>query len=514
MANRSLFSAAQPQAPRADVLNEAGGKAYRLESRLALAQLALTGCLNTTYYADAEVQLDTVLNLCLAVEPEFVARTAVHARTHGRMKDLPALLAAYLAAFDGELLTRVFDRVIDDGKMLRTFVQILRSGRVGRKSLGSLPKRLVQRWLVEASDEQLIRAMVGNSPSLADVIKMVHPKAHDERRAALFGYLIGRPVDVAKLPQAIVDFECFKQSAAAPVPAVPFQLLTALDLSTAHWTRIAEQASWTQLRMNLNTFARHGVFEDHGVLRRVAKRLADPTAVRRAKVFPYQLLAAVRATDRLPGVIREALSEALEVAVANVPRIGGSVAVAVDVSGSMASPVTGYRPGATTAVRCVDVAALFAASMLAVNRGAVVLPFNDRVQSWQGRSRSLLETTEALAGLLGGGTAVSAPLAELLRREFAPDLTVIVSDNQSWLDQRQGPTTETQRLWNELRRRNPDAKLVCIDLQPYTHTPLAERADVLNIGGFSDAVFELTAAFAQGRMGAGHWVGEIEDVPI
>src|SRR3712207_8227055 len=35
-----------------------------------------------------------------------------------------------------------------------------------------------------------------------------------------------------------------------------------------------------------------------------------------------------------------------------------------DVSGSMKSPVTGYRKGATSTVRCIDVAALVAAAVL------------------------------------------------------------------------------------------------------------------------------------------------------
>ena len=53
---------------------------------------------------------------------------------------------------DLELLAQVFPRVIDSGKMLRNFVQILRSGAVGRKSLGTRPKKLVQRWLLEATE--------------------------------------------------------------------------------------------------------------------------------------------------------------------------------------------------------------------------------------------------------------------------------------------------------------------------------------------------------------------------
>jgi 60 kDa SS-A/Ro ribonucleoprotein len=49
------------------------------------------------------------------------------------------VLCAALSVKDPQLLRTVFDRVIDDGKMLRNFVQVLRSGVVGRKSLGTVP---------------------------------------------------------------------------------------------------------------------------------------------------------------------------------------------------------------------------------------------------------------------------------------------------------------------------------------------------------------------------------------
>lgn len=53
--------------------------------------------------------------------------------------------------------------------------------------------------------------------------------------------------------------------------------------------------------------------------------------------------------------------------------------------------------------------------------------------------------------------------------------------------------------WERFRARNPRAKLVLIDIQPYTHTQVANRADVLNVGGFSDAVFEVVSLFAKGE---------------
>ena len=40
------------------------------------------------------------------------------------------------------------------------------------------------------------------------------------------------------------------------------------------------------------------------------------------------------------------------------------------------------------------------------------------------------------------------------------------------------------------------------------------REDVLNVGGFSDAVFEVLARFAARQLDGEHWVREIEAVEV
>ena len=512
MANRTLFNS-RPQA-LTDTVNQAGGAAYALPPKAALAQLATTGCLNQVYYASAQTQLNEVLELCFKVEPAFVAQTAIYAREQGGMKDMPALLTAWLASFGTEYFEQTFKRVIDNGRMLRNFVQIMRSGAVARQSLGTRPKRLVRQWLQRASDARLIGAMVGQQPSLADVIKMVHPKAADERRSALYGYLIGREVDAELLPQAIVDLQRFRADSRQPVPAVPFELLTAAELSTDHWCAIATQASWTQTRMNLNTFARHGVFESTAMQLMVAKRLRDPIAIRRARAMPYQLMAAWQATSGLPERIRDALRIAAELAVANVPALRGTVAVAVDVSASMGWPLTGYRRGASSAMRCVDVAGLMAAAILNRHPGALVLPFNDRVRPWSRVRGGVLPTAAALAAQLGGGTRIAAPLELLVRQGCAPDTLVVLSDNQSWIRCQSGSESEVARYWRQLQQANPQAKMVCVDLQPYSNTQIRSDARVLNVGGFSDEVFAVIADFSADRYGGDHWVQRIEEIRL
>jgi 60 kDa SS-A/Ro ribonucleoprotein len=55
---------------------------------------------------------------------------------------------------------------------------------------------------------------------------------------------------------------------------------------------------------------------------------------------------------------------------------------------------------------------------------------------------------------------------------------------------------------------------VCLDIQPSATTQAAERGDILNVGGFSDAVFEIVAAFAQGDLRPGHWVEQIDQIEL
>ncbi|KAA0211608.1 hypothetical protein EDM80_11055 [bacterium] len=108
MANKSLFKSLQGLLmPRADTRKDAGGRACKREPRHAPAQYAATGCLHGTSYADAETQLDEVLEICVKAEPEFVAKTAIFAQARGFMKDMPALLPATLAKRDVTLLADV-----------------------------------------------------------------------------------------------------------------------------------------------------------------------------------------------------------------------------------------------------------------------------------------------------------------------------------------------------------------------------------------------------------------------
>src|SRR5262249_7724526 len=148
MANKSLFKSLKSLLPRADAQNEKSAPAYRLPPKHALAQIAATGCFNGTFYAQATAQLDAVRALVHEIDDNvFLAKLAIYAREKALMKDMPAALLVLLSKRDPVLARKAFGRVVDNGRMLRTVFQMIRSGEFGRKSLSYSLQRAFQRWL-------------------------------------------------------------------------------------------------------------------------------------------------------------------------------------------------------------------------------------------------------------------------------------------------------------------------------------------------------------------------------
>lgn len=518
MANKYLFASSSGRlAPPTDTVNEAGGKAYSLDPKTALAQYACTGCFSNTYYADASIQFGETLALCERIpDSQYLAKLAVYSRERAFMKDMPAFLLAYLSRRNPALHERVFNKVINNTKMLRTYCQIMRSGITGRKSFGSGPKRLIREWLASRNSEYLFESSVGQNPSLMDIIRMVHPKPADDVRSTFYSYMLGKPHEVGKLPQNVRAYEDFRRGL-GDIPDLPFMMLSHLPLKPEHWKQLARSSSWQTLRMNLNTFHRHGVLDDPEMADLIASRLKNQYEISKARVFPYQLLAAYINFhgDRK---IQLALQDALDFATTNIPEVPGHVVVCPDVSGSMSSPITGYGQGHASKVRCVDVAALIAAAIVKKNPLAHMLAFSDDVRFIEGFNPydSVITNAQRLARCNGGGTDCSSCLRFLNDNRLGADLVIYVSDNQSWLDYSYpySRVTGLMKEWSILKSHNPLAKMICLDLTPYKTTQAPDDPDILNIGGFSDSVFEVISMFANDELKGQHWVNLIEEVRI
>jgi 60 kDa SS-A/Ro ribonucleoprotein len=519
----------------ADSSNEAGGPSYRLSPRHALAQLAATGCLAGMYYAQAEEQLEALRDLAGQVDDNlFLAKLAVYSRERAFLKDLPVALLLILSRRDPALFRRAFGRVVDNGRTLRTLFRMIRAGQLGRRSLSYALQRAFQRWLNEANVGQLLSASIGSDPSLRDVFRLARPTPPDNVRRALFGWLTDRPETVwapattDDLPIEVRDLQAYRRAESEDEQAAVLErnrfrwdLLADAAKGPKVWKTIARQMGPQALRMNLNTLQRHGVFDDPALVSEVAARLSDPVEIRRSRQFPYQYLAAyLNAGTELPEPIRKALNSAAEIACGNVPVLPGPVVIGLDVSGSMSSAVTGNRaPGSVSKMRCVDVAALFAAALLRRNPGSVVIPFDTQAHAVTVEpNEPILALAARLARYGGGGTDCSIPLREAnkdVKQPFAG--CILVSDMESWVGTGRHGSTPTLTEWqrfsvSQLKHQGTHPRLVCINLQPHGTVQAPERSDILNVGGFSDAVFDVVAAFLGSD--ADRFVTEVEAVEV
>jgi len=534
--NKKLFGSQKWSTPQADTTNEAGGKAFSLTPEQALAQYVCTGCLNNTYYAKGDEQLDFVKGAVTKVSDEFLAKLAVYGRQKGGMKDMPALVLALLVSKKNPnataLFHKIFPKIVDNGKMLRNFVQIIRSGKTGRKSFGSAAKRAIENYLTSRRPDQLFRDTVGESPSLGDIIKMVHPKFGDGELNQMARRELGYEYDTDKLPKLIHDYEKFIKALAEgeaddmTPPDVDFRLLTNHELTAAHWKKIALQAckrkSVQAVIMNLNTFIRHKAMDDE-VAKAIEEMLEDESAIvgtpsRPSRLFPYKLWTAYNFSEGVPTKVKRGLAAAIDLSLKNIPEFKGKIVVCPDVSGSMSSPVTGDRGTATTRVECRHLAALISCVFLKKNPdNTTVIPFADRLFLNIAKQFDPLDTVatnvERINSLPGGGTDVHLPLEHINRLGMTPDLVVYISDMQSWMDSGPnygfGQTTGAMAEWITLKKRNPKAKVIWINLQPCGTVQMPNRPDALNVGGFSDSVFEAMNAFCSSK-DPDEWVKEIK----
>ncbi len=543
MAIKGLFGSFKSRLPRGNAINEAGGRAYQLEPKHALAQIAATGTFGNAYYSTAGTQLQEVLTLIDQIDDnEFLARLALYAREKAFMKDMPAALLVALSLRDTELMHRVFGRVADNGRVLRTMFQMIRSGQFTDKNgkarigLSSSVQRAFQRWLNDASVGKLLSASIGNDPSLRDILRMARPTPKDNQRRALFGWLTDKeiakwaPATAADLPIEIQSLIAYRASEtedgqaliAGDIEGVRWDLLADAARGPKVWMALARKMGPQALRMNLNTLLRHDVFKSSAMVDYVAGRIADESDIRRSRQFPYQFFTAyLNAADEVPHKIKSALHAAAEIACGNVPQLPGPVVIGLDTSGSMSCPVTGNRGrGATSKMRCVDVAALFAAAILRRSPDSVVIPFD--TQAYDAKidpSDSILSIAARLAKYGGGGTNCALPLEaanhRFAHRRFAG--AILVSDNESWVGTGRHGSTGVMTAWTSFVANQrklavsrkalasgsdvghqasvADPKLICIDIQPYQTTQAVERSDIINIGGFSDTVFNVISGF-------------------
>jgi 60 kDa SS-A/Ro ribonucleoprotein len=485
MANKNVFKSAGSKKV-VTVKNRAGGSAVALNAKETLAKYVVTCTFNDTYYASGKEHLDELKDVISKIDDnEFIAKAAIYSRKTAGMKDMPAYLLNVLYDRDRELFAKVFDQVIDSGRMLRTFVQLARSDAFGRNLSIRAMRRSFQNWFDGKSSGWLFRNSLGNDPSFADIIKMTHVKGN--KNQDLFSYFLGKKYNVDNLPEDLKLYLAWQKDRSLDLPEVNFRLLDSYKLSTNEWAKVMRSCSWNTLRMNLATFTRQEVFKSRDNLKYACEKLQSEMP---KNVFPYEVFAAYKMNeDNL--MLANALNEVMEKSVENLPEIKGKTLIAIDVSGSMSSKLSDK-----SSVRCVDVAAMFGACVSRKCENSRVVTFDTDIRSDTTNPKDSILTLAKKLSASGGGTSISSVLDYIEVKNIKVDNVIIISDNESWADRSSWQGSTFADKWNKMTTKG--MKLISIDLVPnaYTNAPTS-RKNNLCVGGFNDSVWGVIKNFLE-----------------
>jgi 60 kDa SS-A/Ro ribonucleoprotein len=246
----------------------------------------------------------------------------------------------------------------------------------------------------------------------------------------------------------------------------------------------------------------------------VVERLSDRGAIRKSRLHPFSILLAMAVYAAGRGVRRsgtwdpsraviDALDGAFYKAFANVKASGKRVLIALDVSGSMGSPIMG------SPLTCRDATAALALVAMSTEQQTHVVGFTSAGPGrgfggrWGGAPSALTplaisprqrltDAVKAVSNLPFGGTDCALPMLHALEKGIEMDAFFVYTDNETWA----GAVHPVEALQQYRQQTGIPAKLVVVGFTS-TGFSIADPNDagMLDVVGFDAGAPAVMADF-------------------
>jgi len=434
-----------------------------MNPHLELVHAVLSSFLKDEYYESGDARATRISTLATQVatkEPLFVAQLAKVARSEYHLRSVTSVLLGTLAkTHRGDDLTKraivASTERVDDLTELAAFVGTPMPKQV---------KRGIRNAILKFSRHQLAKYKgEGKAMSLVDLFNLVHPKvqhASTQQAEAWKDLMEGNLKSTDTWESEVSAGKTEEERAAA------FSNLI-----------LEGKMGYMAMLRNLNNLIKYKVSDE--VIDAAVARLTSPEEVAKSKQLPFRFYTAfqnVKGNRKLS----DAITDAMELSVANVPSFDGKMLIAVDTSGSMSGDP-------------IQKAAVFAATMIKANDADVILyDTQTRELAVSGRSTVIDLAQKIIDNAMGGGTATSMVFKTAKK---AYDRIVILSDNESWSDY--GGVQESYEAYKQ--KHTSDPYVYAIDIQGYGTTDLQKSPKVFHLTGWSERMLDFMAAAEQGE---------------
>lgn len=452
-------------------VNREGRPAYGMRDKEKLVTQVLTSFFNEAkFYGDNSKEIRETVRRVIEKEPWFVSKLAVFARREFNMRSVAHVLTAELAHAEKG---KPFARHTVKGVSLRgddvTEIMACYLSSFDKPVPASLKKGISDVLL--NFDEYTLAKYKGDKDAvkMRDLLRICHPTPKDAAQSALWK-------------------RCLEGTLATPETWETE--LSANGNTKESWEKLigGGKLGYMALLRNL----RNIVQAQPDNLNVALGRISDPEAVRKSRQLPFRFLAAYRSLMDAPNAgsaVLDALEDAADAAVDNLPTIHGRTAIAIDISGSMSSAVS-----AKSDIRCKDIAMLLGLMASRICEDAIVYIFNTSIQRLPVSHRTGM-LHAAYNSFCFGGTSMQLPFAQMMQERITVDRLIILSDNQC-----NNPLgASAQQCAADYRKETgKDIWVHAVDLQGYgTQQFSGPHTNI--IAGWSEKVFDFILLAEQGE---------------
>ena len=461
--------------PSMKTVNHEGHVAYKMSDKSKLVTQVLTSFFNEQkFYGDNSDEIKETIKRVIKTDPQFVSNLAVFARREFNMRSIAHVLTGYLAH---EIEGKPFVRSTVKGISLRgddiTELMGFYISEFGKPIPNSLKKGIGE--VLQTLDEYSLAKYKGSGKQvkMRDLLCLCRPKPTSKDQEALWKRCLEGNLETPYTWETELSAKGNKKEVWE-------------ELIASH--KVGYMAMLRNLRNILQA--------DPDNLDEALNYISNPQAVKKSKQLPFRFLSAYQ-NIRGVGTSKtfDALEDAIDASVENLPKIPGRTIIAMDISGSMSSTIS-----SKSNIRCCDISVLLGLIANRICEDSIVYRFNHSIEKMDiSRRGGLIEQTLRY-GHPHGGTDMSLPFQAMINGKIKADRIIILSDNEcngyGWLD---GQGKAIQSYANQYRKiTGNDIWVHAIDLQGYgTQQFHGPKTNI--IAGWSEKVFDFILLAEQGE---------------
>lgn len=531
----------EPIPASTQLANSAGGFTWAVDRWARLDRFLVLGTEGGTYYIDerplTQANAGCVVE-CLREDGARVVQRTIDVSRSGRApKNDPALFVLAMAAGIGDEATRA-QALAALPLVARTSTHLFHWLRFvqGFRGWGRGVRTAVSRWYTTKSATelgyQILKYQSRDGWSHRDALRLAHPKAPSVAHDLLLRYAVKgwegalelRGVADTDVVERIEAIQALRQMTPAEASRVIGIYQLTREMVPTHllshavvWEALLHRMPLTALVRNLGVMSKVGLLTPGSdATQRVVARLVDRAALKRARVHPLALLAALKTYAQGCGArgagrwspvsqVVDGLDGAFYLSFDNAPSTGKRVMLALDVSGSMVAPVHGLP-----FVSCREAAAAMALVTAATEPQHRFVAFTcgtyRTAQGWNtgltplavSPRQRLDDVVQATGAIPFGNTDCALPMVEALKNGWAVDVFVIYTDNETWA----GEIHPAQALREYRERTGIAAKLVVVGMASNEFSIAdPEDAGMLDVVGFDAATPAVISDLVTGSHG-------------